>query len=81
VDADGRQRLAHLVKLEGFDDRDDEFHGQAFISGGSYIQGACRLRGQQVGAPGVSPANQIWHLSGQMAQKSCRYKEKTFGSG
>ena len=32
VDADGRQRLAHLVKLEGFDDRDDEFHGQAFIS-------------------------------------------------
>src|SRR6476619_1765967 len=31
VDADGRQRLAHLVKLEGFDDRDDEFHGQAFI--------------------------------------------------
>jgi hypothetical protein len=32
VDADGRQRLAHLVKLEWFDDRDDEFHGQAFIS-------------------------------------------------
>src|SRR5438093_842656 len=32
VDADGRERLAHLVKLEGFDDRDDEFHGQAFIS-------------------------------------------------
>ena len=39
------------------------------------------MRGQQVGAPGVSPANQIWHLSGQMAQKSCRYKGKTFGSG
>ena len=32
VDADGRQCLAHLVKLERFDDRDDEFHGQAFIS-------------------------------------------------
>jgi hypothetical protein len=32
VDADGRQRLAHLVKLEWFDDRDDEFHGQALIS-------------------------------------------------
>jgi hypothetical protein len=32
VDADGRQRLAHLVKLERFDDCDDEFHGQAFIS-------------------------------------------------
>jgi hypothetical protein len=32
VDPDGRQRLAHLVQLEGFDDCDDEFHGQAFIS-------------------------------------------------
>jgi hypothetical protein len=32
VDADGRQGLAYLVKLEGFDDRDDEFHCQAFIS-------------------------------------------------
>src|SRR5438445_10812948 len=32
VDADGRERLTYLVKLEGFDDRDDEFHGQAFIS-------------------------------------------------
>jgi hypothetical protein len=31
VDADGRQCLAHLVKLEWFDDRDDEFHGQAFV--------------------------------------------------
>jgi hypothetical protein len=31
VDADGGQRLAHLVKLERFDDRDDELHGQAFI--------------------------------------------------
>jgi hypothetical protein len=32
VNADGGQRLAHLVKLEGFDDRDDEFHDRAFVS-------------------------------------------------
>jgi hypothetical protein len=33
VDPDRGQRLAHLVKLEGFYDRDDEFHGPAFSSG------------------------------------------------
>src|SRR5262249_31526174 len=27
VDANGRQPLAHLVQFEGFDDRNDEFHG------------------------------------------------------
>jgi hypothetical protein len=32
VHADGRERLADLVKLERFDDGDDEFHDQAFIS-------------------------------------------------
>jgi hypothetical protein len=32
MDADRGKRLAHLVKLEGFDDRYDEFHGKAFIS-------------------------------------------------
>ena len=31
VDADGGERLAHLVQLEGFDDRDDEFHGLALF--------------------------------------------------
>jgi hypothetical protein len=31
MDADRGQRLAHLIQLEWFDDRDDEFHGQAFI--------------------------------------------------
>src|ERR1700738_4130066 len=31
VHTDGRQRLADLVQLEGFDDRDDEFHGRAFV--------------------------------------------------
>src|SRR5258708_8074589 len=32
VDADGGQRLAHFVQLEGLDDGDDELHGLAFIS-------------------------------------------------
>src|ERR1019366_173734 len=32
VDADGGQRLADLVKLEGFDNGDNELHVQAFIS-------------------------------------------------
>ena len=31
--------------------------------------------------PGGSLPAQIWHLSGQMAQKSCRFKGKTFGAG
>jgi hypothetical protein len=30
VHADGGEPLTHLVQFEGFDDRDDEFHGQAF---------------------------------------------------
>src|ERR1700730_3960839 len=34
VHTDGRQRLADLVKLEGVDDRDDEFHGKAFVFAG-----------------------------------------------
>ena len=84
VDADGRQCLAHLVKLERFDDRDDEFHGQAFVSGGLVFP-VGRYLGSSSQAGGSvsrrSPANQIWHLSGQMAQKSCRYTGKTFGSG
>jgi hypothetical protein len=33
VDADRRQRLADFIELEGFDDRDDEFHGQAYSPG------------------------------------------------
>jgi hypothetical protein len=33
VDADCRQRLADFIELEGFDDRDDEFHGQACSPG------------------------------------------------
>jgi len=32
VDADGRERLADFVQLERFDNRDDEFHGQALSS-------------------------------------------------
>jgi hypothetical protein len=32
VDPDRGQRLAHLVELEGFYDRDDEFHGPALLS-------------------------------------------------
>jgi hypothetical protein len=32
VDADGGQRLADFVKLEGFDNGDNELHVQAFIS-------------------------------------------------
>ena len=78
-----RQCLAHLVQLEGFDDRDDEFHGQAFVSGGSDFRGGILGRISQPGGSVSrrSPANQIWHLSGQMAQKSCRYNGKTFGSG
>src|ERR1700730_10696661 len=36
VDADGGQRLAHLVKLEGFDNGNDELHGQAFIFSGPF---------------------------------------------
>src|SRR6185437_6999386 len=32
ADPDLGQRLAHLVKLEGFDNGDDELHGQAFVS-------------------------------------------------
>ena len=68
VDADGGQRLAHLVKLEGFDDRDDEFHGQAFIS---------QIFEQSAVARLMLRSSQIWHLSVQMAQKSCRLKRKT----
>jgi len=34
VDADRSQRLADFVKLEGFDNSDDELHVQAFISRG-----------------------------------------------
>jgi hypothetical protein len=33
VDADRRQGLADLIELEGFDNRDDEFHGQAYSPG------------------------------------------------
>jgi len=74
--------LAHLVQLEWFDDRDDEFHGQAFISRKDslayfYWVFVCRFGGP----PGDLPFTQIWHLSGQMAQKSCRFKGKTFASG
>jgi hypothetical protein len=29
----------------------------------------------------VSPVTQIWHLSVQMAQKSCRFTGKTFQAG
>jgi hypothetical protein len=32
VDADSSQRLADFVKLEGFDNGDNELHVQAFIS-------------------------------------------------
>jgi hypothetical protein len=53
VDADRRQGLADLIELEGFDDRDDEFHGQAYSPG--------------CAAPYVPGAASIWHLSGQMA--------------
>ncbi|MHC2497738.1 hypothetical protein ACVI8K_004654 [Bradyrhizobium barranii subsp. barranii] len=31
--ADRGQRLADFIELEGFDDRDDEFHGQAYSPG------------------------------------------------
>jgi hypothetical protein len=43
VDADRRQCLADLIELEGFDDRDDEFHGQACSPGyaAPYVPGAC----------------------------------------
>jgi hypothetical protein len=33
VNADRRERLTDLIELEGFDDRDDEFHGQAYSPG------------------------------------------------
>jgi hypothetical protein len=29
VNADRREGLTDLIELEGFDERDDEFHGQA----------------------------------------------------
>jgi hypothetical protein len=48
LDADGRQRLAYLVKLEGFDNGDNELHGQAFIS--RILNGDRAL----IGAPGKS---------------------------
>src|SRR6476659_9686536 len=51
VDADGSQGLAHLVKLERFDDRDDEFHGQAFISRKSFLLAGSAGRG----GPAVRP--------------------------
>ena len=53
VDANRRQGLTDLIELEGFDDRDDEFHGQAYSPG--------------CAAPHVPGAASIWHLSGQMA--------------
>jgi hypothetical protein len=53
VDPDRGQRLTDLIELEGFDDRDDEFHGQACFPG--------------CAAPYVPGAASIWHLSGQMA--------------
>src|SRR5436305_11714793 len=33
VHPDRRQRLAHLIELEGFYDRDDEFHGRLSLGG------------------------------------------------
>jgi hypothetical protein len=62
VDADGRQCLAHLVKLERFDDRDDEFHGQAFISLGYSL---CVFDGPVRGVSTALPESGIflgkWH--------------------
>jgi hypothetical protein len=62
VDADRRQGLADLIELEGFDDRDNEFHDEACSPG--------------MRPPCVPGAASIWHLSGQMAQKICRLKRK-----
>src|SRR4029077_16760328 len=44
VDANCRQRLTDLVKLEGFDDGDDELHVQAFISRDSNGRSSLDLR-------------------------------------
>src|SRR3954451_15579591 len=57
VNADRGQRLAHLVKLEGFDNGNEELHGQAFIL--LQIPSARRSAG-----PGA-----IWQLFVQMTQK------------
>jgi hypothetical protein len=44
VHADRGKRLAHFVQLEGFDDGDNELHGQAFISGFRKVASRPNLR-------------------------------------
>jgi hypothetical protein len=64
TDADRGERLADFVKLEGFDNGDNELHVQAFVSR-SEISHALDLR----------PA-QVCHLSAPMAQKVAGPTEK-----
>ena len=63
VNADRGQRLAHLVKLEGFDNGNEELHGQAFIL--SQTPSA-----RSIGGPGA-----IWQLFVQMTQKAATTNE------
>src|SRR3984893_19416606 len=66
MDADGGERLAHLVELEGFDDGNNEFHGQAF----TFLKSERRRS-----RPDLRLA-QVWHLSVQLAQKLAGANEK-----
>src|SRR3982751_4705788 len=56
VNADRGQRLAHLVQLERFDNRNHELHGSAFTS----------LESASAAPLG---ARRLWHLFVQMTQK------------
>src|SRR6266403_309023 len=63
-DPDRGECLAHLVKFEGFDNGNNELHGQAFISNDFRQCGSVRFI-------------QVWHLSVLMSQKVCSPHRKT----
>src|SRR3984957_14812206 len=65
ADADGGERLAHLVELEGFDNGDNELHDRAFIS---KIQKRSRLEF----APRAIPASSSLASFRADGTKTCR---------